>query len=211
MDRDLAEKQKVITYSVDVYIMLGLITLFAYFSLKFISPFVAVLAWAAILAIALHPLFEMLRSAVGGRHGLAAAIVAMTGLVILIIPSILIAKSIVATTGDLAHTLRNDTFEIPPPSESIRDWPWIGEWVYSLWNGAHLDIVSTLKTFQPQIERVALSMAGAGGGILLGVLQFLLSIIFASVFLAFAEPLGKATSTLAGWRKAAARRRTPGA
>jgi hypothetical protein len=36
MDRDIAEKQKVITYSVDVYIMLGLITLFAYFSLKFV-------------------------------------------------------------------------------------------------------------------------------------------------------------------------------
>jgi predicted PurR-regulated permease PerM len=198
MDRDIAEKQKVITYSVDVYIMLGLITLFAYFSLKFISPFVAILAWAAILAIALHPLFEKLREAVGGRHGLAATIIAVTGLVILIITSILIAKSMVGTLGDLAQSLRNDTFAIPAPAESVRGWPWIGERIYLIWNDAHTDIGATLKTYRPQIERIALSMAGAGGGILLGVLQFILSIVFASVFLAFSDPLSQATSTLAG-------------
>ena len=46
---EVTEKQKVITYSVDVLIAVGIIALLAYFSLTLILPFLTILVWAAIL------------------------------------------------------------------------------------------------------------------------------------------------------------------
>ena len=55
---DQIQKQKVITYSIDVLIIVGIIALLAYLSLTLVSPFLTILVWAAILAVALSPLFE---------------------------------------------------------------------------------------------------------------------------------------------------------
>lgn len=197
MAQDLDEKQKIITYSVDVYITLGLITLFAYYSLQLISPFISVLLWAIILAVAIHPLYEGLRVKIGGKGGLASLLIGLIGLTILLVPAVLVAQSMLETLGDLSGRLREGDFEVPPPPDSIEDWPLIGGKLYAIWSSAHDDLRATLAPYAPQIERTALSMLEAGAGIAIGVLQFALSIIFAAVFLSFSEALSGTLSTLA--------------
>ena len=52
---DQIQKQKVITYSIDVLIIVAIIGVLAYLSLTLVSPFLSILVWAAILAVALSP------------------------------------------------------------------------------------------------------------------------------------------------------------
>ena len=67
-------------------VRLGLIGLFAYWSLTLVAPFAVVMIWAIIFAVALYPLYASLRARLGGRGGLAATLITLVGLVIIIGP-----------------------------------------------------------------------------------------------------------------------------
>lgn len=202
-----AKDRRVIHLSVDVYVTLALITLFAYLSLQIMSPFISVLLWAIVLSVAIHPLFEKLSGAVGGRNGLAALIVALIALMILLLPAFFVAESMLDTLGKWARVLRAGDVTVPPPSEAVKSWPLIGGRVFEFWSAASSDLQSTLQHFAPQLEKAALVMLGAGAGLVGGVLQFALAIIFASMFLNYAGPLTNSLQLVAS-RVASERGRT---
>jgi predicted PurR-regulated permease PerM len=197
MADDGETKNRVISYSIDIYITLGLISLFAYFSLQILSPFISVLLWAIILAVAIHPVFEKIKAAIGGRDGLAATIICLFGLVFLLVPAFFAVQSIIETFGEWARVLKGGTFAVPPPSDAVKDWPLIGGRVHALWTDAATNLGATLKHFAPQLEAAGLKMLSAGAGLLGGVLQFALSIIFAAVFLCYSAPLAGGTKNVA--------------
>ena len=76
---------------------------------------------------------------------------------------------------------------MPPPSESVADWPIIGPWLFEQWLNLSENMGESLKGFMPHItvwgERILQALANTG----LGVLQFTVSIIIAGIFLMFFE------------------------
>lgn len=197
MPEQASEKQRVISHSIDIYVTLALISLVAYLSLQIIAPFVSILLWAIILAVAIYPLFETLRSKIGERSGLAATIFAMIALVILLVPAFFVVESMAQTLGEWARVLRSGDVSLPPPNEAVKTWPLIGERLFGLWTEASTDLRATLQHFGPQLEKTALVLLGTGAGLAVSVLQFALSVIFAAVFLAFAPPLTNSIHLLA--------------
>ena len=68
----------------DLVIRLTVVGLFAYLSLTLLAPFVIMIIWAVILAVALYPAFAALRKLLGGHGGLAATLITLLGLVIIV-------------------------------------------------------------------------------------------------------------------------------
>ncbi|MEE3102044.1 MAG: AI-2E family transporter [Pseudomonadota bacterium] len=191
-------RQRVVTLSVDVFITLGVLTLFMVFSFRLIAPFASTLIWAVILAVALAPAFDWLNARLGGRRGRTATVMALLGLVIIIGPTILIANSLIDSVGGVVAHIRDGSLRLPPPPETVRDWPMIGAKLFDLWSKASVDLLALSAQYAGKVRDFAADLAGAGAGVMLGVLQFALSVIFAAVFLAWAGPLSEATDRVAG-------------
>jgi len=60
---------------IDIAIRLGVLGLFAYFSLQLVAPFFLFLVWAVVLTVALYPVFDWLVARLGGRKVLARSAV----------------------------------------------------------------------------------------------------------------------------------------
>ncbi|MDF2231553.1 AI-2E family transporter [Albimonas sp. CAU 1670] len=191
-------RQRVITLSVDVFVTIGILALFMALSFTLIAPFASILIWSVILAVALAPAFDWLNGKMGGRRGRTATLFALLGLVIIIGPTILIVNSLIDSVGEAVAHLSDGTLNLPTPPESVRDWPLVGARLYELWQQASVDLLALSAQYAPKLREIAATMAGAGAGLILGVLQFALSVIFAAVFLAWAAPLAEATGRVAG-------------
>ena len=63
----------------DLVIRLTIVGLFAYLSLTLLAPFIIMIIWAVILAVALYPAYGALRKLLGGRGGLAATLITLLG------------------------------------------------------------------------------------------------------------------------------------
>lgn len=184
-----ADKKDAIATSVDVYVTLLIISLFGYLSFQFLAPFVSILIWATILTVALYPLYLWLRARLGPLGRFTSLIMALVSLVALMWPTILAVNSIIESSTELAGRITSGEFAVPAPNESIREWPLVGKAVFELWDDAHSNLTSTLMQHSDQFKDVATKLLGISGGLLVGVLQFAVSIIFACIFMSFAGPL----------------------
>ena len=85
----------------------------------------------------------------------------------------------------LSTKIESGTLTIPPPSDSVKEWPLIGEQTHQVWSLASTNLEAAAN--KDKIKAVGKTMlsgvADAGGT----VLQFILSLIIAGVLLANAE------------------------
>lgn len=174
--------------TIEAAIRLGLLLMLAYWCFSIVKPFILPVMWAVIIAVAVYPLFTKLKSALGGRNKLASVIYTLIALAILITPTVMVSNSIIDTSAVLTERYQAGTLEIAAPSESVKDWPLIGEKTYAIWSESSSNLKKTLKKYQPQLKKfgeqfIAL-VAGLGGSIL----QFVLSIIISGVLVANALP-----------------------
>ena len=104
--------------------LFGLLGISCFFILR---PFILPVVWAVIIAAAMHPTFDWLQSKLGGRAGLAAAFLALMGILIIVIPAILSATSLVESAQWLTASLNDGSLEIPAPPEEVETLPLIGK------------------------------------------------------------------------------------
>jgi predicted PurR-regulated permease PerM len=169
--------------------MIAVITLIAWLALRLLQPFVGILLWALILSVALHPAFVRLRARLGGRGGAAAVLVGLVGLAILLAPTVAAVDALSGAVSEIAERLHAGDFRLPPPAAAVRDWPGVGDWMFEAWSAAHADLEAAAAALAPRLREIGAQVARAGSALLLGVLQFAISIVLAAVFLANAEPL----------------------
>ena len=178
-------------------VRLGIIGLFAYWTLVLIAPFALIVIWSAILAIALFPMFEALSRAIGNRPVIAAIIIVVFCLVLIIAPLALVAVNFADAAQALIGKLWTENFTLPSAPAAIREWPVVGERLYSIWNQIAGDLAATVVKFQAPIREVAAvvvaKLASIGGG----VLSFVASIILSGIFLTRAARLAGAIQVLA--------------
>ena len=178
-------EQKLFTNRViEVAIRLTLTFLIVALCFKIIEPFMIIVVWGIIIAVAIFPLYNKLGLALGGRFKLAAILYTLFALSLLIAPSIMVSGSVVDTSSHLAKSFSAGTLEIPPPDQSVSEWPVIGEQVYLFWNQASTNLEQTLKQNIPEIKKLGESFLAALAGIGGGIIQFIFSIIISGVFLA---------------------------
>lgn len=97
-----------------------------------VAPFLAPLAWAAMIAYASWPLYVRLRRALGGRETLAAAVMTLSSALVLFAPLVGAAWAAQKEAGALYRAI--ETFLAAPPAvpEWLRTLPALGAWLEAL-------------------------------------------------------------------------------
>jgi predicted PurR-regulated permease PerM len=161
-----------------------------------LKPFVPLLVWGIIIAIASYPRFEKLKNWLGGRGGWAAALWTMLLLLILIVPIFLFARGVIESAQSLIARLHDGNFNVPPPPQDIESWPLIGAPLSRAWSAAAADLTQVLTKFAPEIKSAIPGILSASAGIGFTVLQFILAILVSGAMLAYAPAAAKLTRAL---------------
>ncbi len=202
--RQTEQDKAFVNRMLDATIRIGMVLLLTYWCLKIISPFIGPIMWAIIISVAIYPLYVKLVAAMGGRKKMAAALFAIVALALLIVPTIKLSASMFDTTQALSTAWESGSLKIQPPAESVAEWPLIGEKLHKYWTLASVNLEAALKQIAPQLKSAGSWLLGAVGGAGLGILQFVISILIAAVFLASTQAAHRATlvisSRIAGER-----------
>jgi predicted PurR-regulated permease PerM len=161
---------------IQLAIRLALLALLIYWSFVVIRPFVPVLAWSMVLAVALYPVFQWLSSSLGNRPKLAATILTLINLGIVIGPATWLGLGAVEGLRDFAAELSAGTLAIPSPPAGVRDWPVVGQQLHGLWEQASTNLRAFLNQVTPQLKPLAGTMLGLAGDAGIGTVKFLLAV-----------------------------------
>ena len=181
----------------EIYLQIVTITLLVLLCLWVIAPFVTLVIWAVIIAVAVYPAFTKLATMLGGRKKLAASLLVLLGLLVLVVPAWLMTDSSINATQSVAANLQGGEVSIPPPADKVASWPLIGKQLHALWSQAANDLESLVNQFRPQLISVGETVIKAVGGVVLGVVQFVASIFIAGVLLLSAGTGYRACCTIA--------------
>ncbi len=168
-------------------VRLGLLFLLMYWCFLIIAPFIHLVIWGAIIAVAVYPLHTKIAARLMNRHKLSATLLALLALAVLITPVVVLSGSMIDSVQIWSADIERGSFEVPPPADRVQEWPVIGEDVYSAWQLASENLTAAAETYAPQLEGLRNALAGAAAGAGSGILQMILSIVIAGVFLASAD------------------------
>ena len=192
----LSDDRAFVKRATEATIQIGLVVLLAYWCFHIFKPFFDTIVWGIIIAVAIHPLYRRLKSAIGGRDRLAATVLTLLTLVLLIVPTILLSETLFDAVKGLSTELHEGTLHVPPPPEKVRSWPIIGERLYKTWSLASTNLQAALSGMIPQIKAFGSWFLGAVAGTGASILKFVFSIIIAGVLLAKADQGHQAAQAL---------------
>jgi len=182
-----SDDQAFVRRSLAAALQIGLIFLLASWCLLIVYPFVGLVAWAAIIAVAIYPLHMKLSAKIGGREKWSAIVIVLIGLTILLAPTVSLTGSSIDAAQKLAVGLEAGTLSVPAPNDKVADWPLIGTDVHELWNDAAVNLEATLSKHSEQVKAFSNWLLKIVASTTMGILGFAVSIIIAGVFLVSAE------------------------
>lgn len=169
--------------AIELTIRILLVLFLVYICIYILAPFLSIVLWAGILAMATYPLFVVVVDKLKGRKGWAATSLVIAGLIIVIIPTFLFYESIIDGLYEVKDRIDTGTLEIPAPPEGLSDIPVLGKIVYPSWEAVSTNfnkfIVSHKDLILEHTGQFFSSLLNIGGG----VLQMIISIIIAGVLL----------------------------
>jgi len=177
--------------SIESLIHIGLLILLVAASLMILAPFMIILIWGVIIAIAQFPLFKKSVNVLGNKKTLTAVLFTLAGLTAIIIPSLMLAESSATGYQYLLEVFEEGRLTIPPPTENVKEWPLIGGNLYSIWAQASNDLLGLLSKYNGQYSEQVKDSVGWLLKTLTSIgftfLQFIVSIIIAGALLAKAD------------------------
>lgn len=185
------------TQAVEIAVRLGIIFLILAACIQILSPFVSLLVWAAIIAVSVFNPFLRLTAALGGRKKLAVILFSVIGVAVILVPVVSLSLSMADSAAKLGHDIMEGTVHVPPPAESVRDWPVIGKQTYSLWSQASSNLHDFLAKYPDQVKTFGRALLAGAAGIGFGLLQFIVSLLIAAAFLSGSATIVRALQTLA--------------
>ena len=194
--RKTAYDKTQLNLALEVSIHIGLAILLTAACLVILRPFIPLLSWGIVIAVAAFPGFQKLQRALRGRGTLTSILLTVLALILLIIPVVLLAGTLVEGVQTLTAHFKEGTLIIPPPPAGIEAWPIIGAPLNSLWSRASQDLSEAVIGFAPQIKAAVPGLLSVSAGLGLTVLQFAISIVVAGVLLANAQAAYEVTSSL---------------
>jgi predicted PurR-regulated permease PerM len=181
----------------EVSVQVGVAILLLAACFLIVRPFLIMIVWGIIIAVATYPGYERLSRAMGGRKTLAAVLCTALLLAIVLVPVALLSGTFVNGIQSAAAYLKDGNLTIPPPPPSVYQWPIIGVPLTNVWNQACNNLNAVLKMFAPQIKAGVTGLLSASAGIGITVIQFVLSIVLAGVILGYARAAAGVAHSLA--------------
>jgi predicted PurR-regulated permease PerM len=168
-------------------VRIGIIISLVYLCAKVFSPFVYLILWAVILAVALFPLHQGLAKKLKGKQARAATVLILAGLLVIGIPSAMLGSSFASHISESYKAFENGTLSIKKPSPSIAEWPIVGEKIYKGWTEAADNLPGYVEEHQDKLKNISKSFLAAALNSTKSLLLFLASLIIAGIMMAYGE------------------------
>jgi len=143
--------------------------------------------WALILAITIYPLHQMLAARIGGKQGLASTLIVLLAVAVIVTPTVLLGSQFADSVHDVVKGVRDNTLQVPAPSDRVASVPVVGKKVHALWSQAHEDLPAVVKSMQPKLGELASKALGMVAGLGGSLLMFIFSFIVAGIMMAWGE------------------------
>jgi predicted PurR-regulated permease PerM len=154
-----------------------------YWSLILIRPFLTIIVWSIIIAVALYPMFDWLSAKLYGHRAVAAAAITVLSLLVMLGPVTWLALSLADTVRTVLARLGDGTLTFPPPSEAVKAWPLIGEKIYESWLLASTNLRALVIEAAPHLKPLGSSLLNAAGSIGINLLKFVIAVVISGFLL----------------------------
>ena len=154
-----------------------------YWSLILIRPFLTIIVWSIIIAVALYPIFDWLSAKLYGHRALAAIAITILSLLVMLGPATWLALSLAETVWILLARLGDGTLTFPPPSEAVKVWPLIGEKIYESWLLASTNLRALVIEAAPHLKPLGSSLLNAAGSMGINLLKFIIAVVISGFLL----------------------------
>jgi predicted PurR-regulated permease PerM len=162
---------------VRIAIRLVLLAGVIYWSYILILPFIPILVWSTILAVALYPVFDVLTRLLGGQRAISATLITVLCLTIVIGPASWLVFGMVEGVRLFGDEFAKGSVSVPAPQLSVKQWPLIGDWIYDLWQLASTNLAAALAKFSPYAQPIATTVLATVGSVGIEILKFLAAVI----------------------------------
>ena len=179
--------QRFLANAMASFLQIGALLLLLVWCFNIVRPFISIVVWAIIIAVAVYPLHVSFAQKLGGREKLSVVIFVLIGLAIILVPTWLLGESTFGGLKSLGQNLRAGTLHVQPPNPGVADWPVIGEKTYEIWSGAAANLQQTAAQYEEQLRALGQRVFSFATGTLVGILQFVLSTIIAGALLTQAK------------------------
>lgn len=174
---------------VDLLIRLGVLFLLINWCIAILKPFLLLLIWGSVIAIAIQPIHSFFVKLFRGRKTVATIILVLIMLGILMIPTYFIAASFTDGVRTLKSMYDEGKPFIPPPGDRTADWPAIAKPIADLWQHASENLADVTMEYSDQLKSAGAWIFSAFAGFGKGVAQFVGSIFIAGILLFFSSSL----------------------
>lgn len=174
---------------VDLIIRVGVLMFLLFWCFDILKPFILILIWAVVIAIAIYPISTVFERVFRGKKIASIIFLTLLLLSVIIIPSVLVSYSLYEGVAHFKDIYQTGQPLIPPPGESTKDWPSIMNPVLKIWSDASSHLQDTVIKYSGEVKTAGTWIISALGGIGKGILLFNISIIIAGFFLGYSESL----------------------
>jgi predicted PurR-regulated permease PerM len=140
-----------------------------------------------VLAITLYPVHKKFTGILKGRKWISASIITLIMFLFIIGPATMLTLATVDEFKVLQTAYSEGNLQIPPPSESVKEWPAIGNKLYELWTDASDDISGFLAKHTEDIKPVALKLLDLLSSVGMGILLLMASFLVAGVMMVYGK------------------------
>jgi len=175
-----------ITHTILAALCIGILIVSSFWVLR---PFLISIIWAALIVVATWPILTWLETRLGGRRGLAVAVMTAAMLLVVFVPMMLVVLTIVNNAESITAQAKSLTsLSLSSPPDWIERTPLVGGKLAERWKVfASLSPEERLARVTPYARTVLQWLATQAGGIGMAMLQFLLTMIIAMILYARGE------------------------
>jgi len=199
---DIKQEDAQVQRSIRTALRLGFIALLFVMSYFILKPFLGIVIWGIIIAVALFPIHKKLAKMLGNREKLSVTLIVLIGIALIVVPSIMFTASTEESLQDLSKNLEAGSLQIPKPEESVADWPLIGSLVYETWELNSNSLGALVQKYTPQLMEIAPKLFSFAAGLVGTIFVFIISLIISGALLVNSKSAEKTAisvfKTLAG-------------
>jgi predicted PurR-regulated permease PerM len=184
-------------FAVEPLLRIAALGLLLYACVLLLLPFVSIIVWSVVLAVALYPLFKWISVRLGGRPRLAAGLVTLLGLMVVIGPATWLTLGLIESARAIYDHFDLAKMSLPAPRPGVKTWPLIGEQLYQFWDLASTNVTSALTELAPYLKPVGTTVLSIAGGAGVGFLKFLGAILIAGFMFPAGPSLAEAARRVA--------------
>ena len=158
-------------------------------SLWVLRPFLAAAVWACMIVVATWPLLKSLQSRLGGRRGMAVAVMSLVMLLVLLVPLWLAISTVASHSDGIAALFQKLAgSEFPKAPKWVAGLPLVGDNISALWGEfADAGWQGLGEKIQPYIGQTGKWILGQAGGLGYMLVQFLLILVLSLILYAQGE------------------------